>query len=127
MFQWIYSHTRALEKSLDGVWLRNKVISNNISNVDTPGFKASKVVFEEALASALKRERKFPLGDSRLDEVEPVVVQDLSTTMRMDGNNVDIDSEMANLAKNTIQYNALIQKISKDFARIKTVINEGKR
>jgi flagellar basal-body rod protein FlgB len=45
----------------------------------------------------------------------------------MDENNVDIDTEMANLAKNNIMYNALIQKISGEFRRIKNVINEGRR
>lgn len=47
--------------------------------------------------------------------------------MRLDGNNVDIESEMVQLAKNSIKYDTLIQRISSDFRRIKSVINEGRR
>jgi flagellar basal-body rod protein FlgB len=47
--------------------------------------------------------------------------------MREDGNNVDMDEEMTSLAKNAIMYNALVQKISGEFRKLKTVINEGRR
>jgi flagellar basal-body rod protein FlgB len=47
--------------------------------------------------------------------------------MRMDGNNVDIDVEMSELAKNTIYYDALRLKASKEFQRLKMVISEGRR
>jgi len=109
----------ALNKALDGLWLRNEVISNNVANADTPGFKASKVSFEDALKSALD-------NGSFLEDVQPQIVTQRNTSMRMDGNNVDIDSEMSDLAKTTIAYNAAIQKLAVEFQMLRSAINGGK-
>ncbi|MGI6707447.1 MAG: flagellar basal body rod protein FlgB [Clostridia bacterium] len=126
MFGWFVKNTGILEKSLDAVWLRNQVISNNIANVDTPGFKSSKVEFENILRSAMENGELSSDGTAGMDGLEPVVVENRWTTMRMDGNNVDIDSEMVDLARNSIRYDALVQKISKEFGRIRMAIREGK-
>jgi flagellar basal-body rod protein FlgB len=67
------------------------------------------------------------IGTASINEVAPRIERSDYTKMRVDENNVDMDIEMANLAKNTIIYNTLIQKISGDFRRIKNVINEGRR
>jgi flagellar basal-body rod protein FlgB len=56
----------------------------------------------------------------------PEIVQEDFTSMRKDGNNVDVDVEMAELAKNSIKYNALIAQMSKEFSRIKLAINGGR-
>ncbi len=121
-----------LEKALDAAWMRNEAISNNIANVNTPGFKKSYVRFEELLSDAagkfqisgIKKDEKFlPIGKDRKLSVDPVVVQEEFTSMRRDGNNVDIDVEMAELAKNTIKYNALIAQMTKEFSKIKIAIN----
>lgn len=125
----------ALEKALDGLWLRNKVISNNIANADTPGFKASKVEFEDALKAAIEggsfegkttSDKHIPIGVSSVSQVQPQIVTSQLTSMRMDGNNVDIDSEMADLAKTTIAYDAVIQKLVKEFQMLRAAINGGK-
>lgn len=121
-----------LEKALDAAWLRNETISNNIANVNTPGFKKSYVRFEELLAdsvnkfqiSGIKKDDKFlPVGKDTQTAVAPEIVQESFTTMRRDGNNVDIDVEMAELAKNSIKYNALIAQMSKEFSKIKYAMN----
>ena len=57
------------------------------------------------------------------DNVEPVVVQDNKTTERLDGNNVDIETEMVNLAKNSIEYYTMVQKLNAEFKKMKTAIN----
>lgn len=122
-----------LEKALSASSLRNKVISNNIANVNTPDFKKSEVSFEEQLEGAMNNskisvakthERHFPI---KLHSIEPSINTITTTSLRSDGNNVDIDVEMANLAKNSIYYDAVAQQISKYFAGIKSAINEGKR
>lgn len=132
----MFKDVKVLEKALDAVWLRNQVIANNISNVDTPGYKRYDVHFEEQLNSAMKRmdNRRNSTSNgykqktrSSVEEVEPKIIRTYGTTMRPDGNNVDIDVEMSNLAKNVVQYNALIQKLSRQFQRMKTVIQEGRR
>ncbi len=130
----IFKSIKYLEKGLDASWMRNQVISNNIANVDTPDFKASKVKFESVFASALankgfiaKRTREKHISfDRDIDGVSPVIIKDTGTAMRMDGNNVDIDSENVELARNTIYYNTLIEKLNSKFTRLKMAINEGK-
>ncbi len=120
-----------LEKAIDVSWKRNETISNNIANVDTPGYKRKSVKFEEFL----DQERKdIPLktSDSRHIGVEreypvKIVTDNSSSSYRLDGNNVDIESEMVSMAKNTIKYNVLIQSINSRFRRLTSVINEGRR
>lgn len=128
--------TKVLEKALDASWLRNEVISQNIANVDTPGYKRKTVAFEEHLSQAMDTHlkgrrtdsRHLPIGKRNISEIAVNVKQDnKSLSMRLDGNNVDIDNEMASMAKNTIKYNVLIQSINEGFRRIKSVISEGRR
>ena len=134
MFNSIFDNMSYIEKGLDAAWTRNQVISNNIANVDTPNFKSSKVEFESIFKSALEQDaftaKRTCEGhinfSSQIDDVSPVIVQNSSTTMRSDGNNVDIDYENSELAKNAIYYETLIEKISSEFARLKMAINEGK-
>ena len=130
----IAGKTAILEKALDATWLRNEVISNNIANVNTPGYKKAYVRFEEELAAAAefktgssKKSDKFlPIGNDRKSIPAPQIVEDSFTSTRRDNNNVDIDVEMGELAKNTIKFNALITQISKQFNGIRSAINEGR-
>jgi len=132
----IFSNTRVLEKALDASALRNKVIANNIANVDTPGFKKSTVSFEEELSQALSsrgiqgrrtREGHKEIGDISLSQIRPQIQVSSSTSMREDGNNVDIDVEMAALAQNQISYHYLVQKLNRELQRIRNVVLEGRR
>jgi flagellar basal-body rod protein FlgB len=137
MIERILNRSRALEKSLDATWLRNEAISQNIANVDTPGYKKKTVAFEELLSSAIDKNslkgfrtdpRHIPIGGSNVEEIPIKITEDnKSLAMRLDGNNVDIDSEMADLAKNSIQYNTVTQSLNTQFKRIKSAINEGRR
>lgn len=134
MLDKIAGKTAVLEKALDAAWLRNETITNNIANVNTPGYKKSDVSFEEQLASAaqfqigstIKSPKFLPIGNDTQSIPAPQIIQQSNTSVRKDGNNVDVDVEMAELAKNTIKYNALITQISKQFGNIKMVLNEGR-
>ncbi|MCX7922368.1 MAG: flagellar basal body rod protein FlgB [Clostridia bacterium] len=133
----ILNRTRGMEKALDAAWLRNEAISQNISNVDTPGYKRKTVAFEEYLSDAMGEstikgirtdKRHIPIGGNSIDKISINITEDNgSSSMRIDGNNVDIDSEMASLAKNNIKYNALIQNINGSFKKLRSVISEGRR
>lgn len=125
----------ALEKALDASSLRQKVAAHNIANVNTPGFKRSYVAFEEELQLALGKNSRLSLrkADARhigqaasLPEVMPRVKRDLSTGMRADGNNVDIDVENAELAMNTIMYNAAATRLNQKLQQLRYVINGGR-
>ncbi len=134
----MFGGINALEKGLNACSLRNEVISNNIANADTPNFKASSVKFEEYVQAALEneqsgialkktREKHMDIGSTQsLESVVPRVVTDKSTTMRMDGNNVDIENEMNELAKNNLEYYALLEKVNSELAQLRTAIMEGK-
>lgn len=108
-----------LEKALDASLLRHKVIANNIANVSTPGFKRLEVVFEEKLKALLN---KKPISFSQLKKIEPEIIEDQSSAWREDLNNVNIDREMVELSKNTLQYNLYIQLLNGKLDRIRKAI-----
>lgn len=126
-----------LEKSLAASSLRQRVISNNIANVNTPGFKKSDVIFEDLLQQALSEqpmlqqtcthENHLSKTFSSVEQVQPQVATSTATAIRNDGNNVDIEAEMASVAKNNLYYNSLAQLMSKKLGALKTVINQGGR
>lgn len=132
----LISNTNILEKSIDTAVARNQAISQNIANADTPGYKRKTVSFEDELTRVLngngfsgriQHEKHIPIGGGDINNITPRVKEDNSyNDMRLDGNNVDIDNEMAMLAKNTIKYNTLIQRLNGQFRNIKSVIRGGK-
>lgn len=137
MLNRILNKTNVLEKALDATWLRNEVITQNIANVDTPGYKRKTVQFEQMLNSALEQKeiegatshpRHIPIGRSSIEKVPIRVTQDnASLNYRLDGNNVDIENEMAEEGKNIIQYNTLAQKLNGEFRKLKSAISEGRK
>ncbi len=137
MIQNLYGKSSILEKSLNASWERNDIISQNLANIDTPKYKRKDIAFEEFLNESMGRtnlegnltdKRHIAINSRDADTVELTLIEDNSdTSMRIDGNNVDVDSEMANLAKNTIKYNALVQMINSNYSKIKNVIAEGRR
>ncbi|HZK34811.1 MAG TPA: flagellar basal body rod protein FlgB [Bacillota bacterium] len=124
-----------LKKALDASSLRQKAISNNVANINTPNYKAKRVVFEEELRKQmtaggnirLKLTNDRHIGiQSGSRGVEPRIVEDRTNSMRSDGNNVDIDLEMSNLASNQLLYNTLIQQTNNKISTLRHVIQEGK-
>lgn len=126
----------ALAKALEAASLRQRVIADNIANLNTPGFKRSEVRFEELLRKAIGgREQALPLrrtdprhfgGAGNLETLTPKAEQVRTTSMRADGNNVDLDQEMVALATNTIAYRAAAQMLSDRLAKLSFVINGGR-
>ena len=127
MLDRILSRSTALEKSLDASWLKNEVISQNVANVDTPGYKRKTVMFEELLNTEMKNS-KIAKGQTQLAGGAPVVTEENSgLSYRLDGNNVDIEREMALMAQNTLRYNTLIQRISGEFRKIGMSMKGGSK
>jgi len=131
----MFNNVNLLESALNASWKRNEVISNNIANANTPNFKKSRVEFEKLLMESLSKKNvegtvthsmHFKIGGSKPSEAIHKVIQDSNYSTRRDGNNVDIDVEMAELAKNSIMYNTLSSQLSNHLQRIKLAINEGK-
>lgn len=124
---------RLINKALNAATYRNEAISNNIANVNTRNYKANRVQFEEELRGAMSGLKgKLHTTHSNhinvtrsIEDIEPEMVKDTTTSMRSDGNNVDIDIENANLAANQLLYNTLIQQASKKISVLRYVISEG--
>lgn len=121
-----------MERSLDASTLRQKVIANNVANVDTPYFKRSDVMFEELLQGEMNSStpsiegyrtnpKHFFIGNStKLPNSE--IKQDESTAINNNMNNVDMDYEMSLMAKNQLKYNAMIQQMNSEFKKMRTVL-----
>jgi len=111
-----------LGKALEGTWARNTALSANIANVDTPGYKRKDVIFEKYFQEAMAGGNK--LTKEEIQQITPKTVFDYrSTSQRLDGNNVDIDTEMSYLAENQLRYTALISQVNYKFKRLKKVLN----
>lgn len=123
-----------IKRSLDASSERGRVIAHNIANVNTVGYKASHVVFEEKLNEALSKEsinlkttHKNHISDGgTISNVTHEIKTDKSTSMRLDGNNVDIDSEMADMAANSILYNTLISQANSRISMRRYIISNNK-
>lgn len=118
-----------IKLGLDASALRGKVIANNMANINTDNFKKSYVSFEENLNDVknefiLKRTKKVHLNGELSDSLISVK-EDTSTSMRTDGNNVDMDLEKVNQAANTLMYNALITQANSKLNMTKAVISGG--
>ena len=124
----IYNYINVLDKAADAANSRNEILSNNIANVDTPNYKRKDVSFENYLEQALigpeSLDDRIAEVNTHLSDFGGMTYTDHSTlSYRLDGNNVDIDTESAYLAENQIRYNALVEQIGQEFARYKTVLS----
>lgn len=120
-----YNYINILDKALDASWTRNSVISNNIANVDTPGFKRQDVHFEDYLRNEVGYTMSLDdeVADADLDSLMATTYTDYANvSYRLDGNNVDIDTESAELAKNQIKYYTMVDSVSQEFSRLKSVV-----
>jgi flagellar basal-body rod protein FlgB len=119
-----------LKNSMDASALRGKVIANNIANINTKGYKKLSVTFEDTLNDSmseniLKTDNNKHIQTGSVSG-EIAVQRDDSTSMRQDGNNVDIDLEMTNQAANTLMYNALVKQVNSKISLTSYVIGGGK-
>lgn len=124
-----FDYINVLDRAADASWLRNDVISNNISNADTPGFKRSDVDFATQLAEALGQSRYTSMDakvsglNLNLKRLQPVTYSDYSGySYRVDGNNVDPDTEGVYLAKNQVVYQGLTAAIRQEFRNLQMVM-----
>ena len=122
----VYDYINVLDKAADASWIRNECISNNLANVDTPGYKRQDIEFEAQLKRALNS--RYTTMDDKVEaltnmDLRPKTYRDYpGYSYRMDGNNVDPDVENVYLAENQIRYNGLITSINQEFANLQSVM-----
>jgi flagellar basal-body rod protein FlgB len=124
-----YDYVNVLERAADVSAYRNEVITNNIANATTPGYKRKDVAFEESLARAIEASGAESdsltkkVSNLDYDTVRATVYTDRSDlSYRLDQNNVDISTENSELASNQLVYEGLIDSINAEFNRIKSVL-----
>ena len=121
-----FDYINVLDRAADAAWQRNEAISNNIANVDTPGYKRQDVAFESVLQQALGNNRYESMDDKvanvNLSRLRGRAYVDYANySYRLDGNNVDIENENVMLAENQLKYQGLIS-INQEFTNLKTVM-----
>lgn len=138
--------TQTAQASLDALWLKTQVITNNIANSDTPGFKSSSVSFAEVFDKASRNASASPEQRQQLLQQEqslaaqqqantsgiqgPVyrttISTDTESSVRLDGNNVSLEAEQSELWKTYAQYSYLLDRISGHYNAINTAITNMK-
>ena len=125
----VFDYTNILDKAADASWMRENVITNNIANIDTPGYKRQDVDFESVLQKALGK-TKYSSLDKKVRELNQDLGK-LTTTSytdaanysyRLDRNNVDENTENAELASESLRYQLLTTAITNNFSRMQTVL-----
>ncbi len=114
-----------LSKTLDATAVRQRAIANNIANAETPGYKRSVVSFEDELQNVLKQSNKNFVREG-LEQLSPAQQTDGVSPSRPDGNNVNIDAEMADLAKNSLEQRATVTLLEAKITMLRSAIKEGK-
>ena len=123
----VFDYTNILDKAADASWMRENVITNNIANIDTPGYKRQDVDFESVLQKALGK-TKYSSLDKKVRELNQDLGK-LTTTSytdaanysyRLDRNNVDENTENAELASESLRYQLLTTAITNNFSRMQT-------
>ena len=113
---------------------RQNIVSGNLANINTPGYKAWTLEFEKDLQAALGISQNGPVSRTHPkhlpakfspDATEASVVRDLNPRVVQGTDNVDLDRETATMAKNTLMYNTLATVMQKNFSGMKQLIQEG--
>ena len=121
---------RALHKALDGDIARQRAAAHNVANVDTPGYHPVRVEFQAELRTAIERERRLDrLSDPSegIETVRPETVSHEGPALRRDGNAVDIEAEMTEIAESALHYQATVRLLNKKLQMLRSVATEGGR
>ena len=131
----MYKNINIYTKALNASWKRNEALANNIANVNTPGYKRSDVKFKDLLKESLQdnavkgaktHQRHMDIGAKDLSNLTHEITQSQGYSTRRDGNNVDIDVEMAEVTKNNIYYEAVSRQLSSKLNRLRSSITGGR-
>ena len=110
---------RTMEAAVGATWLQQQIHTHNIANYDTPNYKSKSIVFSEVLTRTRGADgKKLPALNIR-------VIDNEDTTVRPDGNNVDMDAESLSLYKAYVHYSMLLDKIKGEFNKHNYVINNA--
>lgn len=116
-----------MEKSMAYLWTKQAAILDNISNVETPNYKAKVVTFEESLRDQLEHAANFTADAKKsvrkvLDTHDDFFVFEAQEVTRMDDNGINITEQASELIRNTYQIQYVMQSISSDLSILRTAV-----
>ncbi|MDR0974745.1 MAG: flagellar basal body rod protein FlgB [Ruminococcus sp.] len=123
--------SKLVENAVDAAYYKQQVITNNIANIQTPGYKAKTVEFGIVLDNQMKVDKNGNPSESgsegsyRKARLGVYTYNQPNTRMELDGNNVDIDKERIALADVQYQYSALIDYMNAGYMNIRTALNRN--
>ena len=122
-----YNYIDVLSKAADASWKRNEIITNNLANNDTPGYKRKDVSFQnyllEELTSGDSTSLRTRINDVDVNNLNATVYTDYpNLSYRLDGNNVDIDTENVEFASNQLYYQTVLETIDYQFQMLKAAM-----
>lgn len=118
----LFSLPDIMNRAIEASWKRQELLTENIANIDTPGYRRKDINFEKVLVAEV--EKTGNIHKVNIDALYGEIMDPYSNFQhRIDGSNVDIDWEMSELAKNKIKYDALVTQTSRNLQRIKSVIS----
>ncbi len=123
---------KALAASLNFRQMRQELITSNIANAETPGYKTKRLDFEAALQRAIDIDKQqslntedanhFDVGGGGFDNLQPEIYEDPNGIVSEDGNTVDRDQELALMAENKVLYDATVQLLNKKLGLMKYIV-----
>jgi flagellar basal-body rod protein FlgB len=113
--------TDFLEAGIQTEALRQKAITNNIANLETPDYRRIDVKFEELLAKSLDSS-----GQVELKEITPEIFQPKETSVKSNGNDVSLETEIGQMVKNTLRHTTYIRLLNKKYQQIELAIDTTK-
>ena len=124
-----YNYINVLTKAADASWTRNEIITNNLANVDTPRYKRKDVSFQNYLLQELisgdSTSLRTRINDVEVGNLNATVYTDFTElSYRLDGNNVDIDTENVEFASNQLYYQTVLDTINHQFSMLKAAMQK---
>ncbi len=107
----------SLQAGMKAEFLRQKTIAANISNIETPGYRASDVRFEDLLAKALKSN-----SASAIKDIKPEIFQPNQTTVKANGNDVSFEAEVGRMVENTLKHKTYVRLLQKKLQQMDQAI-----
>ena len=125
IFNRLFMQNRILETAMQATQYKNQAILNNIANIDTPNYKSKTVDFELALDRAIQETKET--GIDYMDKVMPnLIVKEKQNSTTLDGNSVDIETEMIEFYKNSTKYDFITNSVLSNSNRTNTVYSTFK-
>lgn len=107
-----------LQAGIKAESLRQQTITNNVANLHTPGYRRLDVKFEELLAAALDSR-----GSANLDDIRPEIYQPLNTPVQANGNDVNLETEVGEMVKNTLRHKLFVRLLVRKYQAMEAAIN----